>query len=309
MKTSKLTAIRYTRQQAEQLLEPFFTGGRFGTDRVPRGIDPADVSDWIVRNIKRGTEYLAWPKVWDAAQFYELTPVAAHLRAMFEKPEAGEGIGKPAMAVRVAGDVGTPDDVAWAVNHFDNALIPKVVPETFTLLIQTLPVLAPEGSPDKLAARLSTDLKRRAADKDKGEDAARAYHSLAAVEKNELTGARLVVDAKTRLAKQPPPDRRAELVRIYLKLAAISGDYIETWAARMLRKEAMEVDNVPVCDEFRRAIEAAAKKAGAPEKIPFQVTRGTQAIIYLEGTPTAREKELYEKARDGSQNFLWDDPE
>ncbi len=169
-------------------------------------------------------------------------------------------------------------------------------------------MLAPFGSPDKLATRINGDVRSKALSKDKGEDQMRAFQIAQALERNDLAGGRLVFDAKSKLAKQAPAERRAELVRIYLKLSAISGDYIETWAGRMLRKEAMEIDLEPVCQELGKAVDQVVRQR-TEEKCGFNIARAVQAIIYLQGKPEDRHAQMYERAKDAAQNFLWDDPD
>jgi hypothetical protein len=308
MKTSRITFVRYLPDRGQSVIHDFIMGGRYGPARVPRGVLPEQVSLFITANIQRDTEYLAWPKAWAAAQFYELAGAARYLRSIFEKRDPSDGIGKPAMAVRAAADVGTEEDAKWAADYFDAALVPQSSADTFSLLIQTLPVLAPYGSPDKLAARISGEVRSKALAKDQGEDQMRAFQAAQAIERNDLAGGRLVFDAKTKLAKQAPAERRAELVRIYLKLAAISGDYIEEWAGRMLRKEAMEVDLEPVCQELGKALDLAVRQR-TEDKCGFIIARAVQAIIYLQGKPEGRHVEMNERAKDAAQNFLWDDPD
>jgi hypothetical protein len=128
------------------------------------------------------------------------------------------------------------------------------------------------------------------------------------MERNELAGGRLVFGAKSKLAKQAPAERRAELVRIYLKLAAISGEYIEDWAGRMLRQEAMDVDLEPVCQELGKGLDQAVRQR-TEDKCGFIIARAVQGIIYLQGQPEARHAEMNERVKDAAQNFLWDDPD
>ena len=75
----------------------------------------------------------------------------------------------------------------------------------------------------------------------------------------------------------------------------------------MLRREAMDLDALPVGDQITAALAALIARQNPPPS-PFVLTRGVQAVIYLQVDPDPRQLATVNQSPDPAQNFLWDDP-
>ena len=174
------------------------------------------------------------------------------------------------------------------------------------MLFEALIALAPAGSPQRLMERLTAAV-HQAAQEQGSEPGMQDYQRIAAMQRNEQPRYRNRWEAKSRLARQTPAERRTALVRVYLREVPVSSPQLEEWAARMLRAEAMQGDPQPVYAAFGQAIDNVDPKKIGPQRARFEIVRAAQAILYLQGKLSSRHEDLYDKAGKGIMNFLWDD--
>jgi hypothetical protein len=304
MASIPITRVRHTDEQSRELLSTFVFEGRYGGSRVPRGIDPRFVSRFILEGLQPGSEAGAYAAVLEVIRFYERADVLVHIRRALSTHEAsGEDVMRSAYVLQAIGDLGSSDDALQAADYFNRILVPHpyVVTTLYTVLFETLVVLAPAGSPNRLLERLTQELRTLEPGRHAGEAGLMKYDALAAVHANEVPKTTVLIEIKNRLTAQLPEARRAELVRIYLGLST-GGAILGTWAARLLRKEAMEGAPDPVYAEFGRAIDSVDVTKLGEERGNFIKERAAQAILYLQGTLRPR----HHVAMSGRPNFLSD---
>jgi hypothetical protein len=308
-----ITQVRYGDEQARQMLATYIFAGIYGGVRVPRGIEPPTVSDFIRERLTEDKEGEAFGRAVDVIRFYERADTADHLARVFTAgPRDAQSLARAAYAIQGIADLGTPEQQDAAAEHFDQALVTRArEPHEFSLLLETAQALAPRGSMTRLTAQLDKVLARLAEDQNRDEQGMRAFHQLADVKRNELAATRQRIARKQQLLEKVPADRRRDLVDIYNRKTGLTDGYMESWSARMLRREAMEDDPAPV-----RAAFAAVLDGIDPQKLDpvraFVAVRDAQAVVYLRGELTDRRKALYDRAVEeggGALNFLWDDPE
>jgi hypothetical protein len=305
-----ITRVRHTEEESRSLLATFIFEGRYGGPRVPRGIEPEFVSRFIRETLQPSSPPAAYAAVLDVLRFYERADVLPHLGKALTGYEArGADLVRSAYILQAIGELGTPGDATQAADYFDRILVahPELSESVYPVYLDTLVSLAPAGSLARLLGRLAADLQTLRAGRYASEAGMMKYDSLAAVEHNNVPKTNVVIEIKKRLIAQPANARRAELVRIYLGLST-GGTILGIWAARLLRKEAMEGSPEPVNAEFGNALEAVdARKLGA-DRASFVVVRAVQAVMYFQGTlsPRQRRPDLAADALSGRANFLSD---
>ncbi len=303
-----ITGVRYGRKQAREVLQTFLFGARYGGIRVPRGVPPDVVSEFVEQRVQPDSPPDAYSKVAALLRFYERPDALPSLRrALTGKAESLDDVLRSAFVIQSIGDLGTPDEAAQAAAYLDRILLPQsLAVNAFSVLFEALIALAPAGSPRALVERLAGSVDQ-AARGQRTERGVQDYQRIASIQRNDQPRYQNRWVAKNRLSRQPPAERRAELVKIYLRESPYSDPQMEEWAARMLRAEAIQGDPMSVYAAFGSALEAVdAKKIGAP-KAAFEIVRAAQAILYLQGKLSPRQEDLFEAAGKGAMNFLWDD--
>jgi hypothetical protein len=308
MATIPITAIRYNRKDGQAALSTFIFGGRYGGIRVPRGVDPALVSDFIQQNVQPNAPPDVFSKVAPLIRFYERPDVLPRLKLALTGHESSiDDLLRSALVLQSIGDLGTPDEAALAADYVDRVLVPQPLAlNAYQQLFEALIACAPAGSPQRLMDRLNATV-NEAAQAQRSERAVQDYQRIASVQRNDQPRFRGRWDAKSRLAKQPQDQRRTELVAIYLRQSPFASTQMEEWAARMLRFEVMQGDPQPVYAIFGRVIDTVDPQKMGAQIANFTIVRAAQAILYLQGKLTPRQDETYEKAGKGGMNFLWDD--
>lgn len=311
MASYPVTRVRYTEAEAQHILQVFVFGGHFGTDRPPRGIDPAHLLDFIVRRVPLGGEADVYNKALQALRFYELGEAVPHLLQTLDQPVVGrEGVQRCCWAIQAGADVGSPtaEQMTRLCRFFDEVLVPHpMAPMLWALLMETREVLAPYGSDAALAARLAAEVQEKQAHERDGEAEMMAYDKVAAVQRNELPRSQHRAASKVALRREPDADvRRKGLVDAYLGRRWL-GTVLEDWAGRWLRWEAFGVRPEPVWQALAQAIDEIDRTTLPPAQADLELVRAAQAILYLGGQLSLHHLHQYEAAR-GVQNFLWDDP-
>ena len=306
----RITTVRYDEKGGRAELERFIFGGMYGGPRVPRGVAPELVTEFVLEKLEPASSPDAYQRTVEVIRFYERADVAPHLRLALAAREKDErDVRRSAFAIQGVADLGPQQDLTRVAQYFDTVLVPHAAArDLFPLLLETLITLGPAGSPDKLRQRLHADLEQAAKSQNSSEAGMMAFDKLSSVERNDLPRAAGALEARKRLLAAAPAQRRNELVLLYLGQSPHSTDLMETWAGRLLRREAVEGDPEAVCAAFLRAIELAdPAKLGAP-RAGFIVCRSAQAILYLGGKLTPKYRELYQQSKEfGAMNFLWDD--
>lgn len=311
MASYPVTRVRYTEEEAQHIMRVFVFGGHFGTDRPPRGIDPAHFTEFIVRNVPVSGEADVYGKVLPALRYYELGDAVPHLLQTLEQPVEGrEGVQRCAWAIQAGADVGSPtaELMTRLCKFFDEVLVPHPqAPGLWPLLMETRVVLAPYGSDAALEQRLAEEVAAKQVHERDGEAEMMAYDAVAAVQRNELPRSQRRATMKVAVRTQADKDlRRQELVQVYLGRRWL-GTTVEEWAGRWLRWEAFGVKPEPVWQALARAIDEVDRTKLSPAQADLEVVRAAEAILYLGGTLSLLHTHQYEAAH-GVANFLWDDP-
>lgn len=303
-----LTHVRYTEEHSRALLTTFLFGGKFGAPHVPRGIEPEFVSRFIKENLHADAPPVYFAAVVEVLRFYERADVLPQLwQALKGQESDGKDVLRSAYAIQGIGDLGTREEAAQAADYFDRFLAPHAAVTTgiFPVLFDTLIALAPAGSTAAMVQRLTAEGRTLAANQYQSESGRMQYDALAAVGRNNLPRANAAIEIKKRLAALSQDARRPELARIYLGLAT-GGNLVGVWAARLLRKEAMEGSPDPVYAEFAKGIEEVEESKVGKDRAHLIRVRAAQAIIYLQGIISPQQQKLVGEMMESRGNFLWD---
>lgn len=305
----RVTRVRHDRKTGRERVLEFVAGGRYGPARVPRGVAPEVVLEALGDAVGPETDPQDLAKALEVARFYELPEAVPFFARVRQRLAAAADLRRWARALQAAGDLGAAAAGAEAAQALDARLVPSPwAPEEFPLLLETRLVLAPHGSAAALAARIRAAVAAARQHEEDDEASMMAFDRVDAIERNDLARTVALSEAKARLAAAAGPARVAGLVDAYLQKGAVAGGYLETWAARLLRRMAW-ADPAPVLEALGRALDAA-DPATLGRLADFQAVRAAQAIVYLGGAlDPAREERLAEAIGTGAaMNFLWDDP-
>jgi len=305
--TFKITESRGTLEDQTQRLRGYIYGGMYGPSRMPRGIEPTLVSEFILKNVRAKDSHEVFSALLDVLRFYERLDVLPHLALMLTRTETdAPSISRSCYILQALADLGGPDQVKDAAAYFDAQIVPHpFANKLYALLCSTACALVPATDLAKLSARLDKDVKAASANVVTDDDV-RRRETLLSIQRRDLAVAQATSATKTKLAAAKPEDRRPQLVQLYIKRGPIATAYIEVWSARQLRRDVITGNAPPVLRALSDALDPLIQPAKEPANA-FSIARLSQAILYLGGQLTPPQETAYKKAQGGA-NFLWDDP-
>ena len=201
-----ITAVRYNRKLGKDVLQTFLFGGRYGGIRVPRGVPPELVSEFIGEQVQPDTPPPVYSKVAAVLRFYERPDVLPHLKlALTGKAANLDDVLRAAFVIQSIGDLGTPAEGAQAAAYLDSVLVPQPLAlNAFSVLFEALIAVAPAGSPQHLVERLGVVV-YQAEQNQRTERGVQDYQRIASVQRNDRPRYQIRWDAKSRLARQARP--------------------------------------------------------------------------------------------------------
>ncbi len=297
-----ISVVRHSECQAKEVLEYYLFANPYGSLRPPRGLAGDQVGNFLLSALKPNLPAFACERALQVMRFYELLDLSPHLQSLLTGRERShEEICRSAFLLQALADLGTPSDAAWAASYFDRILLSKNgFAAAADLLLDTLLVLAPLGSSNAFVERLRAELAVVRG--------SQAHGDLRELQKDGVPGLAYQVAGKERLLATSPKRRASELVSIYLVESDLSQNYLVIWAARLIRRDAMQHDPTELYAYFEQAMDAQAAALEEDSEAEFTIVRAAQAILYLQGTLTAARTRLYESSHpENVANFLWDD--
>ena len=310
----RITTVRHGPEKARELLRGHVFGGKYKIPRVPRGIDPAFVSRFIIEEIKPDSPRDAYQKTLEVVRFYERQDVVDHLmRALSRREAEFVDLMRSLYALQAAGDVGNQTQRQAAAQYLDGVIVPHPKADLVHAAIgETAVTLAPTGTTAAWAKRIERDINLRAPHQDENEESMMAYDKAVEVKEQLLPGAEAEIAGKQKLFAKKPPERAPDLVQMYQGSSPLSGTYMRTWAARQIRFDAAAEGFGLHKPLFLKEIDAIDPKAEPTPESDLKLVRAIQAIMYFQESPRMEDLERYAKARARPgihMNFLWDDDE
>ena len=310
MSDIRITLVRYSEEESLARLRRFVFGGYQAGRSAPRGVAGELVSEFITDEIRPDSPAGAYAKVVDLLRFYERSDCLEGIgKALAGRERSSDDVMRSAFAIQAIGEVGQREAVDEAAAYFDAKLVPhQRVFDSARVLIDTLVVLSPSGSPDKLSGRIAEEVRQRKLREKESEESMSAYDRIAAVQRLQMPVALRLIQAKKDLLAMGLEERRMQLVRLYLGLSPNSTDLMMTWAGRMLRREAIEGDAAPIHAALAEAMaKVDPEKVGKDPDADTMVSRCARAIVYLGGMLSGPQRRLYKAVELGGESFLWDD--
>lgn len=304
-----ITFVRCTGAAAAERLDGFVFGSKFVGNRPPRGLDPQFVSQWIREFVNSDTGPMALSRVAHTLRFYERGDVLDHLSPFLSRTDLeGPGFLKNAAILQCIGEVGSEGRRRVASGLFQELLIGHpLVMQMFQLLLDTAESLADTVDTAAIRSLMRRELEVAAKAGDPLGPGGLLWRKYTDYDNNQLPQALAAIEGKRRLLAADPVQRLPELVAVYLGESAISSPTTEVWAGRLLRKQAMTEAQPAVLAAFATSFDAVLDGQLPAARRDFLVHRAAEAIIYLQGELTARQRTAFSALRSGPQNFLWDD--
>src|SRR5258708_26039037 len=156
----QITVVRYDASTAGTKLDVFLFDKRYGGPRVPRGIEPKLVSEFIQERLKSDSPADAYMRVAEVLRFYERPEALGAVRLALTGHESTPvDVMRSAYALQAIGDLGTPGEVSQGADYFDRVLVPQpqLPAELYSILLDTLVTLAPAGSTAALSQKLNQE--------------------------------------------------------------------------------------------------------------------------------------------------------
>lgn len=253
----EITHIRLLPPEADEALKKFVFGGHYGPLRPPRGVAPAQVAAFVKARVLSEGDADDFAKTLELVRFYETKEVVEPmLRLLTGVAQADDAFHRQAIITQIAGDLGEPPEIEKARDHLDRKLVPgqlamKYVPD----LLAGYLALAPAGSLEPLEKRLKEEQARLAPLQRRSEQDLMAYDQIISYLRNELDRTRQSISAKAKYAALPPAEAMPQLLRLYLGVEGPSDPYLQVWAARRVRRWAMENSVEPVRAQLRPILE------------------------------------------------------
>lgn len=308
----RITLVRHNQSEGNELLDAFIFGGDFGGFRVPRGIDPTHVSEFIRARVKPTSGPSTFLRTLEVLRFYERSDVVPGLTAenLLRPPTDMKEFKRQAYACQMVGDFLDDAAAAKAADHFERFLVKSSWAVDYAnLMLATLLVLCPHGSIDGFATRVRTEVARLAPRQADDEKSMMAFDKVDAIERNDIPRTSRLIAAKKKLVSKPVPEALPDLVKTYLSKDVVSDSYLQTWAARHIRSDAIATSPKPAHAALAKHIdEVPLEEVGNPPHIA-RVCASARATVYLAGDLTDPRIEKYKVAREKQPpiEFLWDD--
>lgn len=255
----------YLREETAKLLLDhfFFEHGPFRVEIIPKRVDPAYADKYIREKIETDAEPVVCRHARQFVDFYELRQTLPHFHDFLKKAESdGTALSRSIQIVMLLGEVGQEDDWKLADDYLQNQLLSgSLAREQLPALLRCWAALGPRSSLTKLEDLLTTELDFREKTRDRGDEGELRYQRLRAVHANDLPRAKRAVKYREKIEQMKDQARLKALIENYARLDDYPPEYLNDWAARMLRRAAAENKETrdTIIKLMRESIEATAK--------------------------------------------------
>jgi hypothetical protein len=311
MSNVNLTLVRYDDARGEDKLRQFLLD-EYGGVRVPRGVKPELVPEFLEANLKQDSPDLAYERAVPLVRFYDRPDAVKHILAALNGKEADQAdLRRSCFAAQAGGEFGDEGQARQAAAYFDRTVVRhRAAPEVFELLLEAAVALSPSDSINKVVARIHEDFLLRQRTRTQDRASLTRYNKVAELRRVRMPKYVNAAAARKGLLAKPPAERRDELIAIYMGRSPSSLDFMIDWAGSLLRKEAMQADAGPVIAAFMKALEGIdPKKVAVDPAVDFALVRAGQAVIYLGSRLSLKQRKLFGTAKHRPLSFLWDDLE
>lgn len=306
----EITHIRLLPAEADKALKQFVFGGHYGPVRPPRGIAPAQVEAFVKLHVLTEGDADDFSKTLDLVRFYETKGVVEPmLRLLNGVVQSDDAFQQHAIIIQIAGDLGEAAEVEKARDYLERKLVPaqlalKHVPD----LLASYLALAPAGSLELFEKRMKEEQARLAPLQRRSDQELMAYDQVTSYLRNERNRTQQTIVAKAKFAALPLPQGLPQLLGVYLGTAGGADPYLQVWAARRVRRWALENTPAPILVQLRLILEGITEETLKTQPIvQARYWRARRAFRYFGGVLDDRILTLGALAKIQALDFLDDE--
>lgn len=296
---STVPPIQYVdKATAQQELQSYIFGGRYGRKILPTKLNPAHVEEFIRQRVDWGKPADAFNQSRRVVDYYDLRSVLDHFEKMLTSSEKdSRDFARSVQCLKILADVGAEAQNRKADGYFQYLVKHSLAPENYDHLVEAVEVMDTDADTKLLSDRMEASQKALAPKTASDREADDEFQRIDQWLKSDLP--RAMGDARLRHQIETLPaaeERINQLSRIYLGWGENDTIELTWWSARLLRREAKTSRTDLVIAMLRKtADEIEASDLPKEEKEPYLV-RAARAVKFLEGTLTPKERRMLEKA-------------
>ena len=295
---------------AQQELQSYIFGGRYGRKMVPTKLNPAHVEEFIRQRLDRAKPADAFANSRRVVDYYDLLSVLDHFEKMLTSSEKdSRDFARSVQCLKILSDVGTAAHNRKADGYFQYLVKHALAPESYDLLVEAVEVMDTDADAKLLSDRMEASQKALAPKTSSDREADDEYQRIEQWLKSDLP--RAVGDAKLRhqiLTLPAAEERIGQLSRTYLGWGENDTIELTWWSARSLRHEAKAGRPDLVMTMLRKtADEIEASDLPKEEKEPYLV-RAARAVKFLDGALTPKERRILQRASSSQVDVLDREP-
>jgi len=303
-----------------QLEEFIFHPDQFHTEDVPKGLDRNAVTKFVEARVDRLTQFRALLQAEKVIDLYDLQEVCAHLLSLPAKIEnSPDVVSRSTVIVRTVALVCPPADMSHAAEYGKGLVGRASTLAEFQELILLNDALGPQSDPKQLRSRMEQKLKELGAKRQTDFQAQLEYSKL-----EDTLNIRLERSEKANALKlkiigiAERPTRIREEVKMYLTIQYGYLEFLQTWAARRLRRETwadqpsqqiVRVENAHLRQDVVKTFRLVLESLGRFKEIPkesfdsFQI-RCLRGIQYFGGEISNSEAQFVEQKAGNQMDLL-----
>jgi hypothetical protein len=250
-------------------------------------------------------------RVVDTLRFYERNDVLDTISRFLNRKEGDErDFRRSNYVLQAIGEVGTPEQAAFAVRYFNEFILPQpIAMEFFSLLLETAETLSAAVDFTAVGRRLQTALDAAGNAENLEGSGGLPWRKYSDFNRNNYPNAARIIEAKRLLLRATPEQRLPELMMIYLGDSPFASPSMEIWTGRMIRDYARSAEETQaaVLTALAQVLDGAISSQLPKPQKEFFIHRAAQAVLYLQGELNFTQEAAYEAIESGPESFLWDD--
>jgi len=230
---------------ARRLLDHyFFELGPNRVDIIPKRVDPRFADEYIRDRITSDAEPVVFRHARRFIDFYDLRPTLPHFQGFLSRQERdGPAFMRSVEVVMMLAEAGADADWKAADDYFQQQLLPnRLGRDALPVLLRCWADLGPRSASDQLERVFADEVSLRQKTRTRGDEAELRYQQLRSVHVNDLPRARRAVEYRRQLEQMKDDARLRLLIDNYARLDDYPPEYLNDWAARMLRRAAADAD-------------------------------------------------------------------
>lgn len=283
---------------AQEMLDHFFfEQGPGRVDIIPKRINPQFADEYIREKVSKDSEPIVCRHARQLVDFYDLRQTLPHFREFLSKQEDdAEAFNRSMQVVMMLAEAGEDDDWKLADDYFQNQLLRlRPAREHLPILIRCWASLGPKSSGEEFERQFADEVALREKTRDRGDEAEINYQELQAAYVNDLPRARRAVEFRGKVAQMKGEARFKALIENYARLDDLPPEYLNDWAARLLRRAADDDEaKARIIHLMRERVKSAQADTSLDQQTKLFVKRRLlRAVEYFDGTQLEEDERTF----------------